>query len=60
MGGIGKLFGISCWAYTCFGNLAGDIGEVGLVSQLHHLRGTRADVIGISMRKLSGFFWTQS
>ena len=59
MGGIGKLFGISCWPYTGSWDLASHIGEVGLVSQLRHLRG-RADVIGISMRKLSGFFWTQS
>jgi len=60
MGGVGELFGISCWAYTCFGNPAGDTGELGVVSQLRHLRDTRADVIGILMRKLEGLFWTQS
>jgi hypothetical protein len=32
VGGIGELFGISCWAYIGFGDLAGDTGEVGLVS----------------------------
>jgi hypothetical protein len=53
VGGIGELFGISCWSYLGFGDLASRIGEVGLVSQLSCLDRTRADMIGILMRKLS-------
>ena len=52
MGGIGELFGISCWAYNGFGDLADYAGEVGLVSQLRDLDTNRADVVGILMRNL--------
>jgi len=52
VGGIGELLGISCWTYIGFGDLAGDTGEVGLVSQLRDRDTNRADVVGILMRKL--------
>jgi hypothetical protein len=52
VGGIGELLGISCWTYIGFGDFAGHTGEVGLVSQLRHLDGNRADMVGMLMRKL--------
>jgi hypothetical protein len=28
MGGIGELFGVSCWADTCLGDITGCVGKV--------------------------------